>query len=332
MLKLFPVAYIVLGVFFVICDPCTIMAAASENRLPPYLREAFLRQDPTGQGTFHRIGMLRENADAVAAAEKTGEQETTKATDKSFIEALSDITTFQIRGNTMYFGSDNILNTRDNPVSDHQIAEFLGASMNFSFNENWKLNNSFDQAFFRHGKKENEENDFNTTTFRSSLSYDRLILDNSAIVTIPLTIQYSSLHNEESGDRILDTVSYSSGFDLAFFPKPWLIPTFSYVYTFQKPDVGSDKHKHDFNLGVTFIPFTGEKFFVIPSVQFSHEDFTDGQRNDQAWTPTYTMSWQPLDFLAFDAVASYTDSRSNQSENSFDALTGTLFARLFWNW
>ena len=307
-------------------------AATAEYVLPDYLREAFLRQDPTGQGSFHRIGMLRENAKAVDAAEQAGILSDSAASEGSLLDALLEITSLEVRANTMLFSSDNILNTRNNPVGDHQLAEFFGASLDFDFNDNWKLSNSLDQAYFRHGKKENEENDFNTTTLRSSLTYNRLILNNSAIVTIPLTVQYSVLDNEESGNRILDTTSYSTGVELAFFPKPWLIPTFSYVYTFQDPDSGFDKHKHDFNAGLTFVPFKGTKFFVIPSIQYSNEEFVDARRRDEAWTPTMTMSWQPFDFLAIDAITSYTDSQSSQENNSFDAFTGTLFARLFWSW
>jgi len=71
---------------------------------------------------------------------------------------------------------------------------------------------------------------------------------------------------------------------------------------------------------------------VIPSVQYSHEDFREGGRKDDAWTPTLTLSWSPLKFLAFDAVASYTDSSSNIKGSSFDAVTTTVFARLFLNW
>lgn len=299
--------------------------------------ESYRRQDPTGLGTFHRLGLFRElnNSNSLAAA--AGEREPTEAEKKGWYQSYGEVFSMQFRANTMFFASDNIFNTEEDEITDTQLAQFLGVSLDAQFNENWKLTNSFDQAWFWHGKGANSANDFFTSTVRQALSYERLLFNDKVSLTVPLSWQFSRLYNRSTGNRTLDSYTYGLATEFSWFLKSWLIPTFSYQYSYI--DSGSptgfvaDKHKHDLNLGFTFIPFEGKKFFVIPSVQYTNEQFTDaGGRRDNAWTPTLTMSWQPLDYLAVDAVGSYTDSDSTIAGSNFDALTGTVFVRLFYNW
>lgn len=297
--------------------------------------ESYRRQDPTGLGSFHRSGLFRELGNSLSAA--AGEREPTEAEKKGWYQSFGDVLSMQFRANTMFFASDNIFNTEEDEISDTQLAQFVGVSIDAQFNEHWKLANSFDQAWFWHGKGANSANDFFTSTVRQQLNYERLLFNDKVSMTIPLSWQFSRLYNRSTGNRTLDTFSYGAATEFSWFLKSWMIPTFAYQYSYQ--DSGSpagpvaDKHKHDFNLGLTLIPFEGKRFYIIPSVQYSHEDFIDaGGRRDNAWTPTLTVSWQPLDFLAVDAVGSYTDSDSTLAGSNFDALTGTVFLRLFYNW
>jgi hypothetical protein len=281
----------------------------------PSALEAIGRQDPTGSGTFHRIGMLREQENTV-----------------SRFEQLTEKLSGQVRANTMLFASDNIFNTPNNKESDSQLAEFIGTNVRVAFSDELKLNTSYDAAFFRHNKKANSGNDFDTSTFRQQLAYERFIFDNKASVGIPLSWQYSEVYRAGGGDPLARTWTYSSGVELSWFPNSRVFPSFSYNYFLSDPKAGAGKNKHDFNLGVTLIPFPGKRLYVIPSIQYSYEDFKKSGRTDKAWTPTLTTSWSPLTFFALDAVGSYTDSASNVGTAEFDAFTATLFARLFWNW
>lgn len=315
------------------------MAGLVSAQQPPRanLIESYRRQDPTGRGSFHRFGLFREleNSNSLAAqAGLTDEQAEEKS---EWFQDLGGILSAQARANSMFFASDNIFNTENNEERDIQFAQFAGVSLDAQFTEKWKLATSYDHAWFWHGKGQNAANDFITSTARQALSYERFLFNNKAALTVPLSWQFSRLFNRGSGDRTLDTWSYGAALEFSWFYKSWMIPTLSYQYSYQ--DSGSpqgpvpDKHKHDINLGVTFIPIEGTKFFIIPSVQYTHEQFFGVQRRrDNAWTPTLTASWQPLDFLAFDAVGSYTDSDSTLRGASFKALTGTLFARIFFNW
>ncbi len=314
----------------------TVIAAAQQ---PPRINvlESYRRQDPTGRGTFHRFGLLRELDNTASLSAAAGEREPSEAEKAGWYQSMGDILSMQFRANSMLFASDNIFNTEEDEISDTQFAQFVGVSIDATFNDTWSLTNSFDQAWFWHGKGANSANDFFTSTFRQALNYTKFLFNNKASLTIPLSWQFSRLYNRSTGNRTLDTYTYGAAAEFSWFLKPWLIPTFSYQYSYL--DSGSptgfvaDKHKHDFNLGLTFIPFEGKRFFIVPSVQYSHEDFTDaGGRRDNAWTPTLTVSWQPLEFLAVDAVGSYTDSDSTLAGSNFDALTGTLFVRLFYNW
>lgn len=306
-------------------------------QVPPRLSliESYRRQDATGQGSFHRRGLFREMENSLAA--QAGLTPAPSEVEKpAWRQSLGEILSVQFRANSMLFSSDNIFNTEEDEQTDTQFAQFVGVSLDAQFNDHWKLTNSYDHAWFIHGKAENSANDFITSTFRQALNYERLLFNDKVSLTVPLSWQFSRLFNRSTGARTLDTYTYGLATEFSWFLKSWLIPTFSYQYSYN--DSGSplgpvpDKHKHDFNLGFTFIPFEGKKFFMIPSVQYSNEQFIGTVRRDNAWTPTLTMSWQPLDFLAVDAVGSYTDSDSTLTGSNFDALTGTLFVRLFFNW
>lgn len=299
--------------------------------------ESYRRQDPTGLGSFHRFGLFRELGNSNSLAAAAGEAGPSEAEKRGWYQSFGEVFSMQFRANTMFFASDNIFNTEEDEITDTQLAEFVGVSIDAQFNDNWKLTNSFDQAWFWHGKGAHSANDFFTSTFRQALSYERLLFNDKVSLTVPLSWQFSRLFNRSTGNRTLDSYTYGLATEFSWFLKSWMIPTFSYQYSYI--DSGSpagfvaDKNKHDFNLGLTFIPFEGKRFFIIPSVQYSHEEFIDaGGRRDNAWTPTLTVSWQPLDYLAVDAVGSYTDSDSTIAGSNFDALTGTVFVRLFYNW
>lgn len=291
--------------------PCIVAAAPTTAAL-----EALGRQDFTGQGTYHRFGMLRQQED----------------TQSSVSEALSEFVSVQVRANTMYFSSDNIFNTRTNAQSDAQLAEFLGASAKIELSGGFTLDNRFDAAYFRHQDRANKGNDINTRTFRQLLNYETSALNDQVSVNVPLFWQYTNVLDAANSNSLSRTQTYGTGLELTWLLSRQVLPTFAYNYFLSDPNVGDGKHKHDFNLGLTYIPIPGEKLFVSPSVQYSYEDFKGSGRVDQAWTPTLSVSWQPLDFLGIDAVVSYTDSGSNVAASEFNALTGTLFARLFWKW
>lgn len=309
-------------------------AAAAQQKKS--LIESYRRQDWTGRGSFHRIGMLEDQEQTIGLATDAnllnqGTEATPEVTGET---SLSKMLTLQVNAKSMFFGSNNIFNTETDPQTDGQYAQFVGVLLDAQFNEHWKLSTTFDQAWFFHFKKEHAIADFRTSTVRQTLSYDRFILNNKASISIPMSWQYSDLYNRKTGDRTLSTWQYGTGVDLAWFAKTWLIPTFGYAYSYQDasgPSNPADKHKHDFNLGVTFIPIKDKKFFIIPSVQYARENFSDG-RHDNAWTPTLTASIQPLKWLAVDLVSSYTDSRSDAAGSSFDAFANTAFIRLFWDW
>lgn len=277
--------------------------------------EAIGRQDLTGQGTFHRIGLMRLQEETVA-----------------FLGEIKERFSGRVRANTMLFASDNLFNTPDNEESGGQLAEFVGASAKFAFTGALKLNTSYDAAFFRHTDDENEESDFDTRTFRQQLNYELSFLDDKLSVDLPLSWQHSEVFAAGDSDALAKIWTYGAGVEVSWFPNSHVLPSFSYNYFLSDPKIGAGKHKHDFNVGVTFVPLTGTKLFITPSVQYSVEDFKESDREDTAWTPTLAVSWEPLKFFAIDAVGSYTDSDSSEEFARFDALTGTLFARLFWKW
>lgn len=322
--------------FLLVCIAGTELAQAQTPRRLSVL-ESYRRQDATGRGSFHRRGMFRELENSNTLAAESGVLAQPSSGEQfNWTQTFGEIFSMQFRANSMFFASDNIFNTEEDEETDTQFAQFLGASLNAQFNDHWKMENTFDQAWFLHGKAEHSANDFITSTFRQALSYERLLFNDKVSLTVPLSWQFSRLFNRSTGNRTLDTWIYGVATEFSWFLKPWLIPTFSYQYSYNDSNSPqgfvADKHKHDFNLGLTFIPFEGKQFFIIPSVQYTHEQFIGVTRRDNAWTPTLTVSWQPLDFLAVDAVGSYTDSDSSLQGSNFDALTHTVFLRLFFDW
>jgi hypothetical protein len=294
----------------VLASPLGLLAQPASSVL-----EAIGRQDPTGQGSFHRIGLLRQQEDSV-----------------SLLGKIKERVSGQVRANTMLFASDNIFNTPDNPEADEQIAEFIGASVKVAFTDALKLDTRYDAAFFRHRDDKNSGNDFDTRTFRQQLAYDVSVLGGKGSVSVPLSWQFSEVFGAGDSDALARTWTYGSGLEFTWFKSARVLPTVSYNYFLSDPKVGNGKHKHDVNLGVTFIPLAGTKLFLTPSVQYSYEVFKGSDRTDQAWTPTLSASWEPLKFFAMDAVVSYTDSTSDVATAEFEAVAGTLFARLFWKW
>lgn len=234
----------------------------------------------------------------------------------------------------MFFGSSNILNTQSDPIQAGQFAQFLGGSVDLNFH-NWKLATSYDYAWFRFYDPTLADGDFNTSTIRQALSYEWFFLNNKASYSFQPNWQFTSLVNRASGRQFFQQWSYGINNEFAFFPFSWMIPTFSYNFSYLDADVPlavADKFKHDLNLGVTFVPIRDFRLFVSPSVQFSTESNVGINRVDASWTPTLAVTIQPLDFLAADFVGSYTDSRSTVDGASFAALTGTVMVRAFFRW
>lgn len=322
--------------------------------------ESYRRQDWTGKGTYHRLGLIREQDRAVAGLDQEeermdgerdglvlsarGVQSSVAADGKKtlaaaedppgFLDVLNDYVSLQARANTMFFGSSNILNTPTDPIRAGQFAQFLGGSADLTFRD-WKLATSFDYAWFRFYDAALANGDFNTSTIRQALSWERFFLNNRASYTFQPNWQYTSLLNRASGQQFFQQWGYGLNNEFAFFPFPWMIPTFSYNFSYLDADVPlavADKLKHDVNLGVTFIPIKDFGLFVSPSVQFSVESNVGISRVDTSWTPTLAVTIQPLEFLAADFVGSYTDSRSTLAGASFAALTGTVMVRAFFRW
>lgn len=321
--------------------------------------ESYRRQDWTGKGTYHRLGLIREQdrtlssateAEEVAAEEVTatgisssvsaaegkkavvGEEETTEA--PTFFETLNEYVSLEGHANTMFFGSTNILNTETDPIQAGQFAEFLGASIDLKFRE-WKLATGFDQAWFRFYDRDLATGDFNTSTIRQALSYERFLFNDKFSATVSPNWQYTALQNRSSGKIFFQQWTYGLNNEFSWFATDWMIPTFSFNFSYLDADVPlavADKFKYDFNLGITFIPFKDVKLFVSPSLQFSTESNVGIRRYDNAWTPTLAVTYQPLDFLAVDFVGSYTDSRSTLDGASFTAFSGTIFVRAFYRW
>ncbi|GAB4176999.1 MAG: hypothetical protein Fur0032_17090 [Terrimicrobiaceae bacterium] len=326
--------------------------------------ESYRRQDWTGKGTYHRLGLIREQDRAIDSLQQeeetlqedfrpaeeevsaTGVTSSVRATEgkkavlveepgqEGFLSVLGEYVSLQGRANSMFFGSTNILNTQSDPIQAGQFAQFVGASIDLEWKE-LKLATSYDYAWFRFYDPGLSDGDFNTSTIRQALSYEKLFFDNKMSYTIQPNWQYTSLLNRSSGDQFFQQWTYGLGNEFAFFPTPWLIPTFSYNFSYLDADVPlavADKFKHDFNLGVTFIPFKDFRLFISPSVQFSVESNVGIQRMDTSWTPTLAVTVQPLDWLAADFVGSYTDSDSTFDGASFTAITGTILVRAFFRW
>ena len=320
--------------------------------------ESYRRQDWTGKGTYHRLGLIREqdnttrllnedtqpaeqeivSANGVSSRVSASEGKKSileeAAATKDILEVLNEYVSIEGHANTMLFGSTNILNTETDPIQAGQFAQFLGASLDLKFHQ-LKLTTSFDQAWFRFYDRSLSGGDFNTSTVRQALSYEKFLFNDKFSVTISPNWQYTSLLNRASGNQFFQQWSYGLNNEFAWFATDWMIPTFSYNFAYLDADVPlqiADKFKSDFNLGITFIPFRDVKFFFAPSVQFSTESNVGVRRFDNAWTPTLAVTFQPLSFLAVDLVGSYTDSASTLDGASFTALTGTAFLRLFYRW
>jgi len=141
---------------------------------------------------------------------------------KGFLETLNEYVSLQGRANSMFFGSTNILNTERDPIQAGQFAQFLGASIDFTFRE-WKLSTSYDYAWFRFYDRNLSDGDFNNSTIRQAFSYEKFFLTNKASYTFQPSWQYTSLLNRASGEQFFQQLTYGLGNELAFFPTPWLI-------------------------------------------------------------------------------------------------------------
>jgi len=164
--------------------------------------ESYRRQDWTGKGTYHRLGLIREQDRAVQSLETeeqtvqedmapaeaevnaSGLSSTARGNDgkktiteteasEGFLSVLNEYLSVQGRANSMFFGSSNILNTQNDPIQAGQFAQFLGASVDLTFRE-WKLATSYDYAWFRFYDPSLSTGDFNTSTIRQALSYEKL--------------------------------------------------------------------------------------------------------------------------------------------------------------
>lgn len=317
--------------------------------------ESYRRQDWTGKGTYHRLGLIREQdnttrliteeeAESVnpngisseVSLAKDGKSSIEKqiSAAPTFLQTLNEYLSLEGHANSMFFGSTNILNTETDPIQGGQFAQFLGASIDLKY-KGWKLATGFDQAWFRFYDKSLSNGDFNTSTIRQAVSYEKFLFNDKFSVTISPNWQYTSLVNRASGNQFFQQWSYGLNNEFAWFAFSWMIPTFSYNFSYLDADVPlalADKFKSDFNLGITFMPIKDVKLFIAPSVQFSTESNVGIQRNDNSWTPTLAITYQPLDFLAADFVGSYTDSNSTLDGASFTALSGTIFIRAFYRW
>jgi hypothetical protein len=276
---------------------------------------------------LHRSGMAGDQEDDQSIAASAG---------MGWYEKLSQVLSMQFRTSSMFSVTNNVFNTQQDAQSDTQYAQYAGISLDADFNEHWKLSNTFDESWFYYGRAENAAEDFISSTFQQMLSYDRTFLDKKLDMNLPLSWEFSRLFNRATGARTLDSYTYRAAAEFSWLCRPWLTPAWSYEYFYQ--DSGSptdfvpDKHKHNFNLGVTFTPLKGQKLYLTPSMQYSIEQFIHVVRTDKIWTPTMTITWQPLKHLAFDAIGSYTTSASTQNDSSYKVLSGTVFARLFFDW
>ena len=294
--------------------------------------ESFRRQLLRGRGYYQRLGMVGElESQSIAAA--TGESPSKFG---EWYQTLSEVLSMQFRANTMFFASDNIFNTQEDKVRDTQYAQFAGVSLDAQFNKHWSFSNSYDEAWFYYGKADNAVNHYTSSTFAQTLTYERQLFHNKATLTLPFSWGFTRLFDRATGAHTLDTYTYAGSVDLSWLLKDWCIPDFSYMYNYM--DSGSttgpvpDKHRHIFNLGITFVPLKGRKFYLTPSLQYYQEQFIGVDRKDNAWSPTMTVSWQPLKNLAFDVIGNYTDSKSTLEDSGYKVLNGTLFMRLFFDW
>lgn len=255
---------------------------------------------------------------------------------RSWYEVLGDMLSMQFRSSTMYSLTNNIFNTQEDAETDSLYAQFAGLSLDADFDDHWTLSSTFDQAWFYYGGAANASQDFNTSTFGQMLSYERTFFDKKLDLNLPLSWGFSRMFNRSTGAHMLDTYTYRAAAEFTWSCRPWFTPAWSYEYYYQDngspSDFVPDQHRHNINLGATFTPFKGRKFYLAPSVQYSVEQFIHIVRTDKVWTPAMTVTWQPLKCMAFDVIGSYTRSRSSQEDFSYKVLTGALYARVFFTW
>ncbi len=272
---------------------------------------------------FQRASSDQDNDESIASAAR-----------KSWLEKLSDVLSMQFRTSSMFSVTNNVFNTQEDAQSDTQYAQYAGISLDADFNEHWTLSNAFDESWFYYGRAANASQDFTSSTFTQMLSYDRIYLNKKLDVNLPLSWSFTRLFDRATGARTLDTYTYRAATEFTWLLRPWVNPVWSYEYFYQTAgsptDFVPDKHKHNFNLGVTFTPFKG--LSITPSVQYSIEQFIHVIRTDKIWTPAMTATWQPLKHLAFDVIGSYTKSASTQDDSSYKVFSATVFARLFFDW
>jgi len=281
------------------------------------------------RSTHERLGNLADSGENQSISAAAGEG-------KSWYAALSNMLSMQLRTSSMYSLSNNVFNTQDDAQTDSQYAQVAGISLDAALNEHWTFSNTFDQSWFYYGRADNATQDFISSSFSQMLSYDRSFFDKKLDLNLPLSWEFSRLFNRATGTRTLDSYTYRAATEFTWLYKPWLTPTWSYEYLYQNngspTDFVPNKHKQNFNLGLTFTPFKGHKLYLTPSVQYSIEQFIHVVRTDRIWTPTMTATWQPLKYLAFDVIGSYTNSKSTQDGSSYKAFIGTVYARLFFDW
>jgi hypothetical protein len=308
----------------------TLLVLTSSLEAAPRLKRSNILQSrlrllPRGRGTFQSAGQQDRQSITAAAG-----------LNRSWYERLSDVFSMQFRTTSMYSYADNIFNTQTDAQSDSQYAQFAGISLDAQFDAHWSLSNTFDEAWYYYGRADNASQDFIASTFSQMLSYERTFFDRKLDVNLPLSWSFSRLFDRATSARTLDSYTYRAATEFTWLLRPWITPAWSYEYYYQTSGSPTDfvpnKHKHNFNLGVTFTPFKGSKFYITPSVQYSMEQFIHLVRTDKMWTPAMTVSWQPLNYLAFDLIGSYTNSRSTQDGASYKVTPGTLFMRLFFDW
>lgn len=276
---------------------------------------------------FHRSGMAGDQEDVQSIAASAG---------MGWYEKLSQILSMQLRTSSMFSVTNNVFNTQEDAQSDTQYAQFAGISIDADFGEHWTLSNSFDESWFYYSRADNAVEDFTSGTFQQMLSYDRTFFDKKLDMNLPLSWEFSRLFNRATGARTLDSCTFRAAVEFSWLCRPWLTPSWSYEYFYQNNSSPTDfvpnKHKHNFNLGVTFVPFKGHRLYLTPSVQYSIEQFVHVGRTDTIWTPTMTVTWQPLKHLALDVIGSCTKSTSTQEDSSYRVCYGTVYARLFFDW
>lgn len=314
-------ALILLALFALTCN---LDAASKTKRLN--LIQSRLRLLPKMRAAQQR-STLASDDESITAATGMG---------RSWYEILGDMLSMQFRSSSMYSIANNVFNTQEDAQTDSLYAQFAGLSLDADFDEHWTLSSTFDQAWFYYGRAANASQDFTTSTFGQMLSYERTFFDKKLDLNLPLSWGFSRMFNRATGAHTLDTYTYRAAAEFTWACRPWFTPAWSYEYYYQDngspSDFVPDQHRHNINLGATFTPYKGRKLYLTPSMQYSVEQFIHIVRTDRIWTPAMTVTWQPLKYLAFDVIGSYTRSRSSQEDSSYRVFTGALYARVFFDW